>query len=56
MKTYLNPKSDQWEELTERKTFAVADLKETVKAIFDDIQKNGNKAVVKYTSIFDGAE
>lgn len=56
MKTYLNPKSDQWEELAERKTFAVADLKETVKAIFDDIQKNGNKAVAKYTSIFDGAE
>lgn len=56
MKTYLNPKSDQWEELAERKTFAVADLKETVKAIFNDVQKNGNKAIAKYTSIFDGAE
>ena len=56
MKTYLYPKFDQWEELAERKTFAVADLKETVKTIFDDVQKNGNKAVAKYTSIFDGAE
>ena len=54
MKTYINPNFDQWEQLSQRKTFAVADLNETVKGIFNDIQKNGDTAVSKYTSLFDG--
>lgn len=54
MKTYINPGFDQWEQLSKRKTFPVADLNETVKGIFNDIQKNGDAAVSKYTSIFDG--
>jgi histidinol dehydrogenase len=55
MKTYINPNAEQWNELAKRKTVATADLNETVKAIFNDIQKNGSKAVKKYTSYFDGA-
>lgn len=54
MKTYINPKPEQWNELAKRKTVATADLNETVKAVFIDIQKNGSKAVKKYTSYFDG--
>ena len=54
MKTYQNPTLSDWENLAQRKTFAVADLNETVKGIFSDIQKNGDTAVSKYTSIFDG--
>lgn len=54
MKTYLNPNPEQWTELAKRKTVATADLNETVKSIFIDIQKNGDKAVKKYTSYFDG--
>lgn len=54
MKTYLNPPLSDWENLAQRKTFAVADLNETVKGIFSDVQKNGDAAVTKYTSIFDG--
>lgn len=54
MKTYINPKREQWSELTQRKTVATTDLNETVKAIFNDIQKNGSKAVKKYTNYFDG--
>ena len=54
MKTYINPNPEQWNELAKRKTVATADLNETVKAVFNDIQKNGNKAVKKYTSYFDG--
>ena len=52
MKTYIN--QEQWSELAKRKTVATADLNETVKSIFNDIQKNGSKAVKKYTSFFDG--
>lgn len=54
MKTYINPNQDQWNELAQRKTVATADLNETVKAIFNDIQKNGSNAVKKYTNYFDG--
>ena len=54
MKTYINPNSEQWYELAKRNTVATADLKETVKSIFDDVQKNGSKAVQKYTNYFDG--
>jgi histidinol dehydrogenase len=54
MKTYINPNPEQWEELAKRKTVSSVDLNETVKSIFTDIQKNGSKAVAKYTSIFDG--
>ncbi|HCQ12604.1 histidinol dehydrogenase [Flavobacterium sp.] len=54
MKTYINPNAEQWYELAKRKTVATADLNETVKAVFNDIQKNGSKAVKKYTSYFDG--
>ncbi|MCZ8329686.1 MAG: histidinol dehydrogenase [Flavobacterium sp.] len=54
MKTYINPNAEQWNELAKRKTVATADLNETVKAVFNDIQKNGSKAVKKYTNYFDG--
>ena len=54
MKTYINPSLSDWKKLAQRKTFAVADLNETVKGIFNDIQKNGDVAVSKYTSIFEG--
>lgn len=54
MKTYINPTPEQWEDLAKRKTFATADLNETVKSIFNDVQKNGDKAVKKYTQYFDG--
>ena len=54
MKTYINPNLEQWSVLSERKTVPTADLNETVKGIFNDIRKNGDVAVSKYTSIFDG--
>jgi histidinol dehydrogenase len=54
MKTYINPNQEQWNDLAKRKTVPPADLNETVKAVFNDIQKNGSTAVKKYTSYFDG--
>lgn len=54
MKTYINPSPDQWNDLAKRQTVATADLNETVKSIFNDIQKNGSSAVKKYTNYFDG--
>ena len=54
MKTYINPTSEQWLELAKRNTVATADLTETVKSIFIDVEKNGSSAVKKYTNYFDG--
>lgn len=54
MKTYINPTPEQWNDLAKRQTVATADLNETVKSIFNDIQKNGSTAVKKYTNYFDG--
>lgn len=54
MKKYLYPEKEQWEALTARPTQSYADIEDTVKAIFKEVQKNGDTAIAKYTSFFDG--
>ncbi len=54
MKIYQNPKQEQWFELINRPTESISDLQITVTDIFKEIQQKGNKAVAKYTSLFDG--
>jgi histidinol dehydrogenase len=54
MKKYKNPPQSQWSSLTQRPTQSFAEVEETVKAIFKEIQTKGEKAVAKYTSLFDG--
>lgn len=56
MKTVLNPKKSTWESILKRPTQSIEDIENTVNQIFQDIQKNGDFAVSKYTSIFDGVE
>lgn len=53
MKTYINPNPEQWTELAKRSIVANVDLNKTVKAVFNDIKKNGSAAVKKYTKYFD---
>ncbi|GAA4773381.1 MULTISPECIES: histidinol dehydrogenase [Flavobacterium] len=54
MKKYIYPKTNEWEKLTERPTQSFKEIEETTKLIFKDIQTNGDNAVAKYTSVFDG--
>lgn len=54
MKKYIYPESEQWLSLTERPTKRYSDIEETVKGIFKEVQKNGDAAIAKYTSFFDG--
>lgn len=54
MKKYKNPPQSQWSSLTQRPTQSFAEIEETVKAIFKEIQTKGDTAVAKYTSLFDG--
>ncbi|PKP14675.1 MAG: histidinol dehydrogenase, partial [Bacteroidetes bacterium HGW-Bacteroidetes-23] len=54
MKKYKNPPQSQWTSLTQRPTQSFAEIEETVKSIFKEIQTKGDTAVAKYTSLFDG--
>lgn len=49
-----NPAASTWKDLLKRPTKSVEDIEETVKTVFLDVQTNGDRAVAKYTSIFDG--
>ncbi|WP_413998386.1 histidinol dehydrogenase [Flavobacterium sp. W1B] len=54
MNKIYNPKPETWSTILERPTKTVDDIEATVKEIFKEIQKKGDSAVAKYTSLFDG--
>ncbi len=56
MKIIENPKREDWSTLLDRPTQSVEDIEDTVNQIFKDVQLNGDFAIAKYTSIFDGVE
>ncbi|OIQ23894.1 histidinol dehydrogenase [Lacinutrix sp. MedPE-SW] len=56
MRTISNPKQSTWLDLLKRPTQTVNDIETTVTQIFEDVQRNGDQAVAKYTQLFDGAE
>jgi histidinol dehydrogenase len=53
MKTYNKPNQTQWSELSTRPTIDQEQLSTSVNAIMDDVKINGDKALLKYTSIHD---
>lgn len=56
MKTIIYPERQNWSEILQRPTQTVKDIETTVDQIFEDVQRNGDAAIQKYTSLFDGAE
>lgn len=56
MKKINNPAKSEWLQILERPTQTVEAIEETVTSIFDDIKRNGNDGVRRYTSIFDGVQ
>ena len=54
MKIIKNPSKKDWTQILERPTKTVDDIEKTVNQIFEDILRNGNAAVQKYTDLFDG--
>ena len=56
MNKIYNPKRDTWSEILKRPTKTVEDIELTVKEIFKEVQKKGDEAVARYTSLFDGAK
>ncbi|SDS36530.1 histidinol dehydrogenase [Formosa sp. Hel1_31_208] len=55
MKTIFNPSRKDWSELLKRPTQTVENIEHTVTEIFNDVQRHGDKAIAKYTQLFDGA-
>jgi len=56
MKTISNPNQSSWSDILQRPTQTANDIEATVTHIFEDVQRNGDQAVAKYTQLFDGAE
>ncbi len=56
MKLIENPLKEDWPELLKRPTQTVTDIESIVNGIFNDVSKNGDKAIKKYTKKFDGIE
>ncbi|HWS59590.1 MAG TPA: histidinol dehydrogenase, partial [Flavobacterium sp.] len=54
MNKIFNPKPKTWSEILKRPTQTIDDIEVTVKEIFKEVQKKGDEAVAKYTSLFDG--
>ena len=54
MKFIHNPAKKDWNTLLQRPTKTVGDIETTVNQIFEDVQKNGDIAIHKYTALFDG--
>ncbi|MEN9909165.1 MAG: hypothetical protein RLZZ540_2314 [Bacteroidota bacterium] len=54
MNKIYNPTPDTWTSILERPTKTVNDIEATVKEIFAAVQKDGDVAVAKYTTQFDG--
>lgn len=56
MQIINNPKKETWSELLKRPTQSVENIEATVNQIFDDVKRNGDRAIEKYTALFDGLE
>lgn len=56
MITYKNPTKKEWSKLTTRPVIQQEKLNEAVQSIMQDVKLNGDKAIFKYTSMFDGVE
>lgn len=53
MKTYTYPNINELESILQRSVVSDIDLEEVVKDVFENIQKNGDKAVTEYTLKYD---
>lgn len=56
METFINPPENLWPEILKRPVFETSHLFEKVNAILEDIEKNGDQALKKYTLGFDNVE
>ncbi len=56
MQIIKNPNKESWSEILKRPTQTVENIEITVNQIFEDVKRNGDKAIEKYTALFDGVD
>ena len=56
MNKIINPPKNEWEVLLQRPSQTIEAIETTVTSIFDDVKRNGDDGVKRYTSIFDGVD
>lgn len=56
MKTYKNPKREQWVHLTERPLIDQVKITKSVNSIINNVKQNGDKSLIKYAKMLDGVE
>ncbi|NNL82365.1 MAG: histidinol dehydrogenase, partial [Winogradskyella sp.] len=56
MKLIENPNKADWSKILERPTQKVDDIEASVNQIFEEVSSQGDKALRKYTSKFDGVD
>lgn len=56
MQIINNPNKASWSELIKRPTQSIDSIEDTVVQIFEDVKRNGNLAIQKYTALFDGID
>src|SRR5690554_3472103 len=54
MKTFINPNRNKWSSILQRPSKNIDSIEITVNQIFNDVKRNGDTAVYKYTNLFDG--
>jgi histidinol dehydrogenase len=50
------PKREEWPELLKRPENDITELFDTARTVLDDVKKNGDRAVKRFTKMFDGVE
>ena len=50
------PQKEEWAKLLERPDNGLEDIYETATTVLDDVKRNGDEALIKYTRVFDGVE
>ncbi|WP_167618216.1 histidinol dehydrogenase [Maribellus sediminis] len=56
MKTYINPPESSWPEILKRPMFDVSELYGKVQEILNEIRREGDQALRRFTAKFDGTE
>jgi len=56
MNKIYNPKRENWSEILRRPTATVADIETTVIEIFNEVKREGDTAIRKYTNKFDAVD
>jgi histidinol dehydrogenase len=54
MQKYINPPKQDWEGLLQRPPVDVSGLFDSVATVLDDIAREGDTAIVRYSEKFDG--